>query len=105
MKVTIRGKRGGIKTLNVRTIAQLEEALKSAPSRGYGREHAQTMLLGEFIAEQLIEINQALTNRSVRSRSSRPSDWNRFFAAGMKAGKSPTQIGAEWQARKVKRVS
>ena len=104
MKVTIKGKRGGIKTLDVQTLPQLEEAIRRVPY-GYDRKHDQTMLLGKFIAEQLIEINQALTNRTVRSKSSRPSEWNRFFAAGMKAGKSPTEIGREWQERKVKRVS
>ena len=104
MEVTIKGKRGGTKTLNVRTIPQLEQALRRVPP-GYDRKHDQLMLLGSFIAERLVEIEQSLTNRTVRRRNTRPSDWNRFFAAGMRAGKSPALIGAEWQEQKVKRVS
>lgn len=103
MKVTIKGKRGGTKVVDVRTLPQLEEAIGRV-AYGYDRKHEQMMILGSFIAEQLVEINQAVTNRRVRSKSSRPSEWNRFFAAGMKAGKSPTEIGREWQERKVKRV-
>lgn len=48
-----------------------------------------------FIAEKL----DALTReRPVR----KPSEWQKFFAKGMKAGKTPTEIGAEWRARKAK---
>lgn len=104
MKTTIKGKRGGATTVDVRTIPQLEEALRRAPY-GYDRRHDLLLLLGSFIAERLVEIEHALTDRKVRSRSTRPSEWNRFFAAGMKAGKSPQQIGQEWQTQKVKRVS
>jgi len=35
------------------------------------------------------------------SRTKRaPSEWSKFFAKGMKAGKSPRQIADEWNTRK-----
>jgi hypothetical protein len=103
VKVTITGKRGGTKTLDVRTVRQLEEAIRRTP-HSFDRKHDQMMLLGSFIAEKLVEIEAALAGRKIR-RGTQPSEWNRFFAEGMKAGKSPTQIGEEWQAQKVKKVS
>lgn len=108
MKVTITGRRGGKKEVNVRTLPQLEEALKRVPS-GYDRKHEQTMLLGAFIADQLVEIRDALHAQaplSARPKHRRvQTDWQRFFAAGMKAGKSPALIGAEWSERKLRQAS
>jgi hypothetical protein len=104
VKVQTKGKRGGIKTSNVRTIPQLEDALRRV-NYGYDRKHDQMMLLGKFIAEKLIEIEESLTYRKGPRRHTQPSEWNRFFAVGMKAGKSPQEIGAEWQERKVRKVA
>jgi hypothetical protein len=103
MKITYTGKRGGKKTVDIRTLPQLVESLDKV-RYGYDRKHEQMMMVGLFIAERLIEIENALVGRRVR-RGTYPSDWNRFFADGMRAGKSPTQIGADWQAQKVKKVS
>lgn len=104
MKVERRGKRGGIKTLTVNTVPQLTEALRGVPL-GYDRKHDQMMLLGMFIADRLCAIEEELTGRKASRRNTRPSEWNLFFGEGMKAGKSPAQISAEWQDRKVKRIS
>lgn len=105
MKVTYTGKRGGKTTVDVRTLRQLEDHLNRV-RYGFDRKHEQVMIVGLFIAERLVEIEDALVGRKVRGRrGTGPSEWNRFFADGMRAGKSPTQIGAEWQERKVKRVS
>lgn len=46
-----------------------------------------------FIAERLDELTRLKPQRR------QPSEWQRFFARGMKAGKTPAEIGAEWRAR------
>lgn len=46
-----------------------------------------------FIAEKLDALTRAAPKRE-------PTAWQRFFAAGMKAGKTPAEIGAEWRARR-----
>lgn len=56
-----------------------------------------------YIAERLASIEgklDALSVERTRRPKRRPTEWNRFFARGMKAGKTPAQIGAEWRERK-----
>lgn len=53
-----------------------------------------------LIVERLIGIENALLARPTQVRKKRPpTAWQEFFAAGMKAGKTPAEIGAEWRAR------
>lgn len=58
---------------------------------------AQALL---FIAEQLERIEKKLATRGAFHIPPKPSKWQQFFAAGMKAGKTPAQIAAEWRAQK-----
>ena len=66
---------------------------------GFFRSKAQL-----FMAERLDSIEDLLRTLieavTARKPHRKPSAWQRFFAAGMKAGKTPKQIGAEWRERK-----
>ena len=52
-----------------------------------------------FICERLVEIEKALAHQNGAKPKRKPSEWQRFFARGMKAGKSAAQVGAEWRER------
>jgi hypothetical protein len=81
-----------------RTIGELREEFADIRSTTAGdvRFNAQAAM---FIAEHLIKIEEALTRRGGAKRQ--PSEWQKFFAKGLKAGKSAREVAAEWQARKV----
>lgn len=75
------------------SIEELREAFHGITSivSGDTRFMAQALL---FLAERAV---------SQPSRPKRkPSAWQRFFANGMKQGKSPAQIATEWRQRKLK---
>jgi hypothetical protein len=63
---------------------------------GDTRFGAQAIL---FVAERLVSI-EALLAKGQAPKKRAPSAWQRFFAAGMKAGKTPAEIGREWRSRK-----
>lgn len=50
----------------------------------------------EVLLEQQVKLAQQSQARPKR----RPTEWQRFFAAGMKAGRTPAEIGAAWRATK-----
>lgn len=58
-----------------------------------------------FLSEQLSRIERLLGQQlklaqRVETKVKRPpTEWQRFFAAGMKAGQTPAQIGEAWRAR------
>lgn len=64
---------------------------------GDTRFGAQAIL---FVAERLVSIEKLLEQQAGAKKKRQPSEWQRFFARGMKAGKTATQIGEEWRAQK-----
>lgn len=85
----------------VKTLDDLRRAAKAVNSGVAGDTifGAKALL---FIAERMVAIEARLVAVAAVAPKKRraPSRWNRFFAAGMKDGKTPAQIGAEWKARK-----
>ena len=52
-----------------------------------------------FIAQAMMYLCEQAAQR--RNKPRRPqTPWQRYFGAGIKAGKAPQQIGAEWRARR-----
>lgn len=92
----------------VDNVRELHSAFKSVKSvcAGDTRFMAQS---SQFMAEHLVNIESLLLQlvelQQPRRPKRKPTEWQRFFARGMKAGKTPKQIGAEWRVRKVKRIS
>lgn len=83
----------------VRAFAELRDyaATINTATAGDARFSANALL---FIAERLDEIAVLLKAEAKSRRPKRPrTKWQDFFAAGMKAGKSPAVIGEEWRAR------
>lgn len=80
-----------------KTLADLQERFAKGGAWPIDRElfHSAALM---YIAERLTGIEAALSTKKGRSR--KPSAWNRFFAAGMKAGKAPALIGEEWRQRR-----
>jgi hypothetical protein len=79
-----------------------------AVSRGswkVGQRRFETVAVA-LLAERLLAIEEALSKppptaaQNGRRKKRPPTPWQKFFAAGMKAGKSPAEIGQEWQAKK-----
>ena len=85
------------------TVTELRKALQG-PTGSWGlptRKQRIAMIL--FFAEHLVNIEKALVSNGHKPK--RPATaWQKFFAAGMKAGKAPALIGEEWRARKAGRV-
>jgi len=77
------------RTTDIKELRREFDSIRSTVA-GDTRFGAQAIM---FIAEQL----DALTREKPRRK---PSEWQKFFARGMKAGKTPAEIGAEWRARK-----
>jgi len=53
-----------------------------------------------YSCELLTEMMALMKATNGRKKKRPPSEWNRFFAKGMKGGKAPKTIAAEWRARK-----
>ena len=88
----------------VKTLAELRAEFRSIKSivSGDTRFMAQAALFNsermariESLMEQQLKVAQHANAKPKR----RPSAWQKFFAAGMKAGKTPAEIGAEWRER------
>lgn len=80
---------------DIKELRRQFDAIKSTVA-GDTRFGAQAIL---FVAERLVAIESLLSKGAVKSKRI-PSEWQRFFARGMKEGKTAKQIGEEWQARK-----
>jgi hypothetical protein len=52
-----------------------------------------------FVAQALMFIAERLDAVTRGKATRKPSEWQRFFGRGIKAGKTPAQIGEEWRAR------
>jgi hypothetical protein len=80
-----------------RSLKELRHEFDSISSTVAGdtRFGAQAIL---FIAERLENI-EALLGKGATKKKRQPSEWQRFFAAGMRAGKTAAQIGEEWLGR------
>lgn len=55
-----------------------------------------------FICERLVSIEKSLAHQNGAKSKRKPSEYQRFFARGMKAGKSAAQVGAEWRERRAR---
>lgn len=53
----------------------------------------------EALLEQQVKIAQQAEEKAKARAKRPPTDWQRFFAKGMKAGKTAAAIGAEWRER------
>ena len=63
------------------------------PYGGHPREHMEALVMLLACAEKILVLLQ--------KREPRPlTAWQRFFGAGIKAGKTPQQVGAEWRSRR-----
>lgn len=84
-------KRGRNKEFRCDTIDELRAAFDQIKSivAGDTRFTAQALM---FLAERSVV---ATPEREKRP----PTEWQKFFAKGMRAGKSPTQIAEEWRKR------
>jgi hypothetical protein len=83
-------KRGKNKEFRCDTIDELRRAFDEIKSvvAGDTRFMAQALM---FLAERSVV--------SIPRVQRKPTEWQRFFAKGMKAGKSPAQIAEEWRTR------
>lgn len=78
------------KVKKVKTIEDLQAEFDShEPFTSYQRFMAQALM---FIAEHVS------TARPAKDKS-KPTEWQKFFAKGMRAGKSPAQVAKEWHER------
>ena len=80
-----------------KNAAELEERyLRSEqkyPFGGHSRERMEALIMLLACAEKILVLLQ--------KREPRPlTAWQRFFGAGIKAGKTPQQVGAEWRSRR-----
>ena len=77
-----------------KSSAEMRECLKKwEPSWG----NKLSTLAVIYACERLEELALLLRKPASRKRN---SEWVKFFAKGMKAGKSPAQIGKEWAEKK-----
>lgn len=54
-----------------------------------------------LVLQELRMIHQELaTQRVTKPKKQKTTEWQRFFGRGMKAGKPPKQIAAEWRTRR-----
>ena len=89
----------------IETLPELRRELKNTTSGVAGDTifSAKAVL---FICERLVDIEKALTSQNggkpKPKPKRKPSEWQRFFTAGMKANKSAAQVGAEWRDRKTR---
>ena len=90
------------KLTRAKDLLQLRDQFETIRSTVAGdtRFSAQAIL---FLSERLSRIESLLEEQLKLARQAktkvkrRPTEWQRFFAAGMKAGKTPAAIGAEWR--------
>lgn len=80
---------------DIKALRKQFDSIKSSVA-GDTRFGAQAIL---FLAERLVSI-EALVIKGTAKKKRPPSEWQKFFAAGIKAGKTATEIGAEWRAKK-----
>jgi len=94
------------KLTRAKDLLQLRDQFETIRSTVAGdtRFSAQAIL---FLSERLSRIESLLEEQlklarqaETKAKAKRPlTEWQRFFAAGMKAGKTPAEIGAEWRGR------
>lgn len=84
-------KRGRNKEWRCDTIDELRTAFDEIKSivAGDTRFMAQALM---FLAERSVATTPERKKRP-------PTEWQKFFAKGMRAGKSPAQIAEEWRKR------
>jgi hypothetical protein len=84
-------KRGRNKEYRCDTVDELRAAFDEIKSivAGDTRFMAQALM---FIAERSVVANPPKEKRP-------PTEWQKFFAKGMRAGKSPAEIATEWRDR------
>lgn len=77
------------------SIEELRAAFSGIPAfhGGDSRFMAQALM---FLAERSV---------AIPPRTRKPSEWNKFFAKGMKDGKAPGQIAREWKERRAFKVA
>jgi hypothetical protein len=80
-----------------KNAAELEEKyLRSEqkwPMGIHTRERMEALIMLLACAEKILAL---LSKREPRPLTA----WQRFFGAGIKAGKTPQQVGAEWRSRR-----
>lgn len=94
-----------------RTSGQFEDILRGTRSGWSGGDREFSIRVAVAVLDRLIKIEDGLdllsatlgkvakqTNGHKPKR--KPTAWQEFFAAGMKAGKTPAQIGNEWRAKR-----
>jgi hypothetical protein len=79
---------------NIKELRREFDTIRSTVA-GDTRFGAQAIL---YIAETLDAIQATLAKGAAKPKR-KPSEWQRFFSAGMKAGKTPAQIGEDWRER------
>lgn len=81
-----------------RSTAEMEKELtKWSPS--WGNQISTRAIL--YACHKLDEIAQLLREKPKRAKR-KPSAYNKFFSAGIKAGKTFQQIGSEWRQKKAR---
>lgn len=81
---------------DIRTLKDDFQKVKTAVA-GDTRFSAEAVL---FIAESLTRIEALLDRLATPEKpKKKPTAWQKFFGAGMKQGKTPAEIGAEWKRR------
>jgi len=78
------------------SLAEAEREMRSLKSIWSNESLLNTRMLFRAL-ERLEEIAGSL-----RRKPRKQSAYNKFFAAGMRSGKSPVQIAKEWKAKKGK---
>jgi len=83
------------RTTSIKELQREFASIKTTVA-GDTRFGAQAIL---FIAERLTNI-EALLEKGAAKKKRQPTEWQRFFAAGMKKGKTAAEIGSEWRSKK-----
>lgn len=52
-----------------------------------------------FMARAMMFMCERLAKKERNSKKRAPTEWQRFFGRGMKAGKTPVEIAGEWRER------
>jgi hypothetical protein len=93
----------------VKSIKELKHEFSTIQSTVAGdtRFSAQAILfMAECIdrMENTLASQLALMNRQVSKQKRPVTEWQHFFGEGIKAGKTPAEIGAEWRTKKGQEV-
>lgn len=99
-----------IRTPAPKTVAELRAAIPRKSGSWGAATSIERRVVMLFFAERLVNIEKALValaqkpepnGRKKNGYKKRPkTEWQKFFAAGMKAGKAPALIGQEWREKK-----